>query len=113
MKNTPAKERIEKVRDMLDENDIQFISVINTNKIKIDISDFDGKKQLTVTPEDVIDYYGTEARNISSGCRQLAGHYGDWRPIDELAQLCLDIYKILNKSALYKYCRYYNMTPRF
>lgn len=57
---------------------------------------FDEQESLTITPDDVAKYYATEARNLTSGCRTLAGMTGDWRPIDELASLALEWFKQVN-----------------
>jgi hypothetical protein len=62
-----------------------------------------------VTPKDVIEYYAYEARNLSSGCRTLAGIIGDWRPIDALAKQCLNIYKVLKRPELQKEARKHGM----
>ena len=45
--------------------------------ITIRISDWDGTRTLKITLKDVIAYYATQARNILSGIRTLAGHSGD------------------------------------
>lgn len=55
-----------------------------------------------ITINDVIEYYHTQARNITSGCRRLAGVVGDWRNIDYLAQECLYWFKCINKEMLRK-----------
>jgi hypothetical protein len=60
----------------------------------------DNKIQVTV--EDVIRYYRYEAGNLTSGCRTLAELSGDWRPIDNLAKSCLEIYKVIKKPELKK-----------
>jgi hypothetical protein len=64
-----------------------------------------------VTPEDVVNYYIHEAGNLSSGCRTLAGITGDWRPIDELAKQCLNIYKVIKKDELRKIARKNGLEP--
>jgi hypothetical protein len=63
-------------------------------------SEWEGFKQHRITPKDVIAYYATQAPNISSGCRTLAGITGDWRPIDNLAKECLEWFKFVNADAL-------------
>lgn len=72
-----------------------------------------GKSLTTkVTPEAVIRYYATDARNISSGCRTLAGIIGDWRPIDNLAKQCLEIYKVIKRDILVRIAKSYDMQPK-
>jgi hypothetical protein len=58
--------------------------------------------KMRVGVEDVIQYYKHEAGNIYSGCRTLAKLSGDWRPIDELAKTCLNIYKVIKRPELEK-----------
>ena len=57
---------------------------------------------MRVGVEDVIQYYKHEAGNITSGCRTLAKLSGDWRPIDEMAKTCLNIYKAIRRTELEK-----------
>ena len=45
---------------------------------------------LKITLDDVAEFYATQACNLGSGIRTLAGLHGDWRPISELADLALD-----------------------
>jgi len=71
----------------------------------------DGKHKITVAA--VMRYYATDARNISSGCRELAGIVGDWRPINDLASICLAIYKVIKRDALTKEARSWGMVPRW
>ena len=49
-----------------------------------------------ITPRDVAYYYANDARDIISGCRRIGEIVGDWRPIDNLAETCLQIYKLVN-----------------
>ena len=59
---------------------------------------------------DVVRYYATDAQNITSGCRSIAGIVGDWRPIDYLAQDCLEYFKQVNRPGLEREGRKYGMT---
>jgi len=68
--------------------------------ITIRISDWDGTRTLKITLKDVIAYYATQARNIWSGIRTLAGHSGDWRPIDYLAHEALEWFQYINRPKL-------------
>jgi len=70
-------------------------------------------KRLKVTMNDIALYYKTQSNNLSSGMRVLAGHAGDWRKIDELAQLCLDYFKLINVNGMRKASLNYGLTPKF
>ncbi len=65
-----------------------------------------------VTIRDVVRYYATEARNITSGVRDLAGIIGDWRCIDEIAHFCLEWFKFVNRKELEKISGEWGMTLR-
>lgn len=68
---------------------------------------------LRVTPEDVAEFFATQANNLTSGCRTFAGLTGDWRPISELAQACLDWFKRVNVAAMRKAARQRGLIPKF
>jgi len=103
--------------DKLDEfyqGDIpEYILEAGKTFIKIRVSDWRGDQDLKVTVKDVVEYYRYEARNISSGCRTLAGYTGDWRPIDSLAKECLEWFKFVNIEALRREGRKYGLIPKF
>lgn len=81
--------------------------------ITLSISDWsDSNMSLKVNPDDVAKYYAYEARSMS-GCRTLAGHTGDWRPIDELASFCLEYFKHVNVDGMRKAGRKYGLEPKF
>ena len=88
----------------------QWLEVISKDKVKVTVSDWRGQQIIEVTPKDVVEYYHSQARNITCGMRCLAGHYGDWRPIDNLAKELLELFKVLNKPALEKEAGKYNVT---
>ena len=72
-----------------------------------------GEKEVyKISPEDVISYYAYQAGNISSGCRTLGGIIGDWRPVNELAKTCLQIYKVIKKDELKTIAHKFNMELR-
>ena len=71
----------------------------------------DGKKEVTV--EDVVRYYAYEASNLLSGVRCLGSICGDWRQIDYLADLCLQVFKVLAINKLRKLSREYGLEPKF
>ena len=56
---------------------------------------------MRVTMEDLADYYQTQAgAALCAGIRTLGGITGDWRPIDLLAQECLEWFKTVNIAGL-------------
>lgn len=93
----------------------EYILNVGNNFIVINIGDtISGKpKRLKVTMNDIAQYYLTQANNIVSGMRSLAGHYGDWRPIDYLAKECLEYFKLVNKDGLRKVCKKAGLNPKF
>lgn len=76
-----------------------FITVLVGN-------DWEGApKPLRITMSDVIRYYRTQAGNITSGIRTLAGFSSDWRGIDQLAQECLAWFEFVNQDGLRRLAR--------
>ena len=62
------------------------------NFLVVQASDVFGEPTtIKITPTNLAEFYATQANNLSSGIRTLAGFYGDWRPISELADLALDL----------------------
>jgi len=74
---------------------------------------FDEQESLTITLADVAEYYATQARNLTNGCRTLAGLTGDWRQIDRLASLSLNWFKRVNIEGMRKAARRQGLEPRF
>lgn len=73
------------------------------------------KKAEKVKMQDVVDYfakYGGSAGFLSS-YRFLGQIGGDWRPIDQLANECLYIFRMLNSTKLKTLCRRANLTTSF
>ena len=68
---------------------------------------------LKITLDDVAEFYATQARNLSSGVRVLAGLAGDWRGISSLADLALDWFKTVNVEGLRRAARKVGLVPRF
>jgi hypothetical protein len=68
---------------------------------------------IKITPGNLAEFYATEANNLSSGIRTLAGLYGDWRPISELANLALDWFKNVNIEGMRRAARRVGLTPNF
>jgi len=91
----------------------EYITGIKKSEISIRVTKGWGESiNLTITPEDVIEYYHKDARNISSGIRTIAGFSGDWRHIDELAKESLEIYKVINREALIREADKHGMQMR-
>ncbi len=79
----------------------EYVTNAGKTFLTIRVSDWDdGSHPLKITITDVIEYYATDARNIVSGIRTIAGHSGDWRPIDHLAKEALEWFKYVNRSEL-------------
>jgi hypothetical protein len=74
---------------------------------------FEEETSLTISLDDVAAYYATEARNLTSGCRTLAGLTGDWRYVDQLARLALDWFKRVNTKGMRAAARRHGIEPRF
>ena len=91
--------------------DIRQGALIVNSKNIISLLVEGGYKKISV--EDVIKYYRYEAPNIESGCRTIASISGDWRPIDNIAKFCLEIFKIINTKDLRKIGKLYGMTAKF
>ena len=68
---------------------------------------------LKITLDDVAEFYATQARNLSSGVRVLAGLAGDWRGISSLADLALDWFKTVNVEGLRRAARKVGLVPKF
>ena len=92
----------------------EYFKKITREKIVIRAgSDWEGYKDHTITIEDVVAYYATQAGNLLSGCRQLGTIVGDWRNIDYLAKECLQIFKHLNREKLRRISKSWGLTPKF
>jgi hypothetical protein len=66
-----------------------------------------------ITPDDLAEFYATQAGNLLSGCRTLAGLTGDWRPISGLADTCLSWFKRVNLKVMRQAARKRGLEPRF
>lgn len=74
---------------------------------------FDEQTTVTISLDDLARYYAVEARNLSSGCRTLAGLTGDWRYIDGLASLALMWFRRVNENGMRTAARRHGIQPRF
>jgi hypothetical protein len=104
----------EKLREFYSERIPDYVLGAGKSFIKIrTVDDVHGNQDVKITVKDVARYYAYDARNISSGCRTLAGITSDWRPIDTLAHECLEWLKFVNKEGLRKEARKMGLEPRF
>ena len=74
---------------------------------------FGDGRAVRLTPDDVAEFYATQARDLTSGCRTLAGLTGDWRAVSELAQACLDWFRSVNVIGMRRAARRRGLIPRF
>lgn len=68
---------------------------------------------LKITLADVAEFYRTQAHNLGSGVRTLAGLHGDWRPISELADLALSWFKSVNVVGMRRAAWKVGLEPKF
>jgi cytochrome c oxidase assembly factor CtaG len=91
-----------------------YVKGAGKSYIKIAVgSEWREGKTLKVKLSDVIQYYKTEAPNITSGIRTLAGWADDWRGIDAIAHECLEYFKSVNIDGLRKAAVAEGLTPKF
>lgn len=70
-------------------------------------------KPRKITISDVVEYYRSQANNIVSGCRSLAGFVSDWRYVDAIAKECLEWFKFVNVEELRRESRKAGLVPKF
>ncbi|MEO2090246.1 MAG: hypothetical protein ABGY75_12200, partial [Gemmataceae bacterium] len=89
----------------------QIAAVVRGMAVKV----AEGSKEPRVVEnvDDVAEFFATQARNLNSGCRTLAGLTGDWRAISELAQTCLDWFKCENVVGMRRAARRRHLIPQF
>src|SRR5436305_607515 len=68
---------------------------------------------IRITPANLAEFFATQANNLSSGLRTLAGLSGDWRPVSELANSALGWFKTVNAEGMRRAARRVGLTPRF
>ena len=83
-----------------------FLTVRTTNV-------FGEPTSLKITLDDLAEFYATQANNLGSGIRTLAGLHGDWRPISNLADLALDWFKSVNIEGIRRAARKVGLEPKF
>jgi hypothetical protein len=91
-----------------------FVQRAGKNFLVVKVSDvFGDPTDIRITPTNLADFYATQANNLSSGIRTLAGLYSDWRPISQLANLALDWFKEVNVEGIRRAARRVGLTPKF
>jgi len=82
----------------------KYLEVKNKNLIVIKAEQYEGAgtQEIQITPKDVVEYYKSQAGNISSGVRTLSTFTTDWRMVDNIAKESLEIFKAINRKALEK-----------
>jgi len=92
----------------------EFVQRAGKNFLVVKVSDvFGDPTSVRITPTNLVEFYATQANNLSSGIRTLAYLSGDWRPITELANLALDWFKIVNVEGLRRAAKRAGLTPKF
>jgi hypothetical protein len=92
----------------------EFVLRAGKNFLVIRATDvFQQPTTIKVTPDNLAEFYSTQAGNLLSGCRTLAGLTGDWRPISGLADTCLSWFKRVNIEAMRRAARKRGLAPRF
>src|SRR3954452_11448864 len=81
-----------------------FLTVRTTNV-------FGEPTTLKITLDDVAEFYLTQARNLGSGIRTLAGLHGDWRPTSQLADIALGWFKSVNIEGMRLAARKVGLEP--
>jgi len=102
-------------RTVGDPAEMGFIKAIHRKSLTFNYADVvtDEPRVAKITPADVIDYYwnyrgshGFEASVRYLGSKML----GDWRPIDELASMCLEWFKVSCQSEVERAAAKHGMT---
>jgi len=74
---------------------------------------FGESETVRITPDNLAEFYATQAGKLSSGIRTLAALHGDWRQVSELADLALSWFKRVNVEGVRRAARRVGLTPRF
>jgi len=74
---------------------------------------FGEPQTVRITPDNLAEFYATQANNLVSGMRTLAGLTGDWRPVSQLADLALAWFKRVNIEGMRRAARRAGLRPRF
>lgn len=74
---------------------------------------FEEELDLVITLDDLAEYYATQARNLTSGCRTIAGLTADWRYVNNIAEVALEWFRRVNVEGIRKAGRKFGITPKF
>jgi hypothetical protein len=74
---------------------------------------FGEAETVRITPDNLAEFYATQANNLLSGCRTLASLTGDWRSISQLADAALGWFKRVNLEGMRRAGRKVGLQPRF
>lgn len=92
----------------------EFVKRAGKTFLVVKVSDVFGEPtSVKITPTSLAEFYATEANNLASGIRTLAGLSGDWRPISQLADIALDWFKQVNVQGMRRAAKRAGLTPRF
>lgn len=92
----------------------QWVKTLSRTYLIVRVSNIlEETQDLKVTQQDVAEFYDTQAMNMMSGARTLAGWTGDWRPVSELAQFCLDWFKLVDIKGMRRVSRKRGLVPKF
>jgi len=92
----------------------EFVERAGKSFLTVRTTDFFGESvSLKITLSDVAEFYLTQARNLGSGIRTLAGLHGDWRGISALADHALDWFREVNIEGMRRAARKVGLEPRF
>lgn len=104
----------DKVWEFYNDNIPDYINNIGKTWVSINIEDPLGEYKLVrIHISDIMDYYKNQAPNISSGMRSIAGVYGDWRMIDNLAREIHELFKCINIKECRKEAKRHGLTPKY
>jgi len=91
-----------------------FVQRAGKNFLVIRATNVFGEPEMVrINLADAAEFYRTQAGNLLSGMRTLAGLSGDWRPISRLADLALAWFKRVNPEGMRKAARQVGLRPRF
>ena len=106
MTTTYTDDAQETLGEFVDRAGKSFLTIRTTNV-------FGEPTTIKITLDDLAEFYATQANNLGSGIRTLAGLHGDWRPISNLADLALDWFKSVNIEGMRRAARKVGLEPRF
>ena len=75
-----TKNHLDKLEEFYGWDIPDYVLEAGKSYIKARVSDWRGEQDLKITSKDVVSYFYKWPRNITSGCRVIAGYAGDWRP---------------------------------